>query len=134
MLKKLRLAGIRTYCNQSHWFLRPMLIQPTLQRLMLQTRLLHSFLVYLASINFIPRFNKFIIGYINVVVISIIRGIIAARMNSSFPFYNVLYYKIQHTYMVSLCHLVNRGFQLPRVKHAHCCISGTYNLSAAHSF
>ena len=59
-----------------------MLIQPTLQRLMLQTGLLFSFLVYLVPINFIPRSNKFSIYqffcYFNH------QGNDAARMNPLF--------------------------------------------------
>ena len=91
-----------------------MLIQPTLQRLMLQTGLLPSFLVYLVSINFVPRCNKFSIyqfyHYFN-------HQRHWCSLNEPFvSFYNVFYYKIQHIYMVSLCHLVIRGFQVSSMR------------------
>ena len=85
-----------------------MLIQPTLQRVVLQAGLLLSFLVYLVSIHFVPRFNKFSI-YHFYCYFYVHRH--WCSYNEPFvSFYNVFYFKIQHICIVSLRHLVNRGF------------------------
>ena len=96
---------------------------------MLQTGLLRRFLVYLVSINFVPRFNKFSIYHFYCYFY--LQRHWYSYNEPFVSFYNILFQNTAYLYgfIVLSCEPGLLG-----VEHVQCCVSGTYNLSAAHSF